>query len=173
LLGLAAGCGGLGACPPGRARGAGCWAGLALGLGGLLASGFLIGAKGWSFAILNACSATWPQPVRHGRRRAGAADLLMLMAFGIARLGFFKGDLFVAGRGRLRGAAGHCSSPLRTGERLGSERVWGLAAWSAACAAAWPGTRCSWPLLTAAGTTVLGTLMALMAERGPRGWQRR
>ncbi len=105
--------------------------------------------------------------------------LLMLLGAGIARLGYFRGDLFVAGAvvlcsallllfvalpvgksllGAFLDDAGR-PSLAALAERLAHERVWGLgclaggvrcgvawnwAAWPAACAAAWPGTPCSW-----------------------------
>lgn len=114
--------------------------------------------------------------------------LLMLLGAGIARLGFFRGDVFVAGAVVLCGAllalfvalpvgkalagafvddAG-AFAPAALVERLASERVWGLGclAGSVRCGVAWNTVFLA--LLTATGTTVLGTLLALMAERGSR-----
>jgi iron(III) transport system permease protein len=172
-----------------RLQGMGLVAASSAGLAGLLGSGFTIGATGWSFEVLNACSVTCrpASPAWAGRRAraAGAADVAGRRR---GAAGLLQGDLFVAGRGgavrrllllfvalpvakSLIGAflddAG-AGSLAALAERLGHERVWGLGCLWAACAAAWPGTRCSWRLLTATGTTVLGTLIALMAERGRR-----
>ena len=114
--------------------------------------------------------------------------LLMLLGTGIARLGFFRGDVFVAGAvvlcsallllfvalpvgkslaGALYDDAG-VFSLAALGERLGSERVWGLGclAGGVRCGVAW--NTLFLALLTATGTTVLGTFIALIAERGSR-----
>jgi iron(III) transport system permease protein len=113
--------------------------------------------------------------------------LLVLAAAGVARLGRFRGDVFVAGAVWFCGAllllfvafpvakalaaaflddAGR-PSIVAWAQRLGSERVWGLGCLG--------GTRCgvAWntlvlALLSAAGTTVMGTLIALWAERGSK-----
>jgi iron(III) transport system permease protein len=52
------------------------------------------------------------------------------------------------------------------GERVGNERIWGLGcvAGGLRCGVAW--NTLALGLLTASGTVVLGTMMALMAERG-------
>ena len=57
-------------------------------------------------------------------------------------------------------------------ERLGHERVWGLSCLvgGVRCGVAW--NTLFLALLTATGTTVLGTLIALYAERGNRRLQR-
>jgi iron(III) transport system permease protein len=89
--------------------------------------------------------------------------LLMLLGAGVARLGYFRGDLFVAGAvvlcaallllfvalpvaksliGAFLDDAGALVAALA--ERLGTTASGACPAWSAACAAAWPGTRCSW-----------------------------
>lgn len=179
--------------PPGRAQGRWLLAGGGLGFVGLAASGFLIGARGWSVAAFN--SSFGELAVNQFGIGAGGfvalAALLLLAAFGLARLGFFKGDLFVAGAvlgcgtimalfiaypvsKALAGAfidedGGWSIAALVA--RVGTERIWGLG-----CVTG--GTRCgvAWntlflALLTAAGTTLLGTLMALMAERGGKRWQ--
>src|SRR5687767_11709982 len=83
---------------PGRRQGAVLIAG---GLGGalaLLASGFAIGAKGWSIGFLAALFGELAQR-QFGMGWGGAlalAALTVLGAFGLARRGFFRGDLFVA-----------------------------------------------------------------------------
>ena len=71
----------------------------ALGAGGLLASGFAIGATGWSFAWLGAHFGSLPAR-QFGIALGGALALLTLLMFagtGLARMGGFRGDVFVAG----------------------------------------------------------------------------
>ena len=176
--------------PPGRAQGAWLVGGALVGLLGLLGSGFAIGASGWSFAFLGA----WFGDLAQGQYGVGIGGalallaLLMLLGAGIARLGFFRGDVFVAGAvvlcsallllfvalpvgksltGALYDDAG-VFSLAALGERLGSERVWGLGclAGGVRCGVAW--NTLFLALLTATGTTVLGTFIALIAERGSR-----
>jgi hypothetical protein len=97
VLGLVVAAIGL-AVPPGKAQGRWFLAGGVLGFGGLLASGFMIGAKGWSFEILN--RGFGELALNQFGIGIGAfvalLALVMIAAFGVARLGFFKGDLFVA-----------------------------------------------------------------------------
>ena len=176
--------------PAGRRQGAVLALGALTGLVGLLSSGFAIGARGWSFQSLQSLFGALPagQP---GVGIGGAVlllALLMLLGAGVARLGYFRGDLFVAGAVVLCSAllllfvalpvakalsaaffddAGALSLAV-VGERLGSERIWGLGCLGG-------GVRCgvAWNTLflasvTAVGTTVLGTLIALLAERGSR-----
>ena len=97
LLGLAIATLGL-AVAPGKAQGGWLLAGGLTGFMGLLVSGFLIGAKGWSFDALNTL---WGELA--GRQfgiGSGAflalLSLLMIAAFGLARRGYFKGDLLIA-----------------------------------------------------------------------------
>jgi iron(III) transport system permease protein len=112
--------------------------------------------------------------------------LLMLLAGGMARLGAFRGDLFVAGSVVLCGALlllfvalpvakalagaflddGGAFAPAAVVERLATERVWGLGclAGGVRCGVAW--NTLFLALLTATGTTVLGAAIALLAERG-------
>ncbi len=173
---------------PGRAQGGLLVGAALLGLAGLVGGGFAIGAQGWSFEFLNAAFGALPRG-QFGIGLGGALALLALLVLlgaGIARLGHFRGDFFVAGAvvccsallllfvalpvgkslvgafvtddGRLSVAA--------LAERLGHERVWGLA-----CLAGGPRCGVAWntlllALLTAAGTTLMGTLIALYAERG-------
>jgi iron(III) transport system permease protein len=112
--------------------------------------------------------------------------LLMLMAAGIARLGYFKADVFVAGAvvlcsallllfvalpvgksliGAFMDESGAFSASA-LGDRLGHERIWGLGcvAGGVRCGVAW--NTLVLALLTATGTTIMGTLIALYAERG-------
>jgi iron(III) transport system permease protein len=117
--------------------------------------------------------------------------LILLTAFGLARLGFFKGDLFVSGAvigcgvlmalfiaypvsKALAGAfvteeGGWSLSAF--GTRVFTERIWGLSCvvGGVRCGVAW--NTLALALIVAAGTTFLGTLMALMAERGHQRWQ--
>ncbi|MCX7272412.1 MAG: iron ABC transporter permease [Burkholderiales bacterium] len=169
----------------------GCWllAGALLGLTGLLVAGFAIGARGWSQAVL--AQAFGELPVGQPGIGLGGAlvllALLMQIAAGLARVGRFRGDLFTAGTVVLCGAllllfvmlpvaralagaflddAGQPSLAALTA-RLGSERLWGLDCLGGAtrCGVAW--NTLGLGLLTATGTTVLGALLALAAERGP------
>lgn len=183
---------------PGRAQGWALAGGAALGLVGLLGGGFAIGLQGWAFEVFNG----WFGALAAGQPGLGLGGavvllaLLMLLGAGVARLGYFRGDLFVAGAvvlssallllfvalpvakalmGAVQDEAGAWSMTALA-ERLGHERVWGLS-----CLGIGPGSgvRCgvAWntlflALITAAGTTVLGTLIALYAERGNRRLQR-
>ena len=174
--------------PPGRMQGWALVGGGGLGLVGLLVSGFSIGATGWSFDSLNAAFGALPGG-QFGIGIGGALMLLalvMLLAAGIARLGYFRGDQFVAGAvllcaallalfvalpvakslvGAFQDEAGAWSLSALAG-RLGHERVWGLGclAGGVRCGVAW--NTLFLALLTATGTTVMGTLIALFAERG-------
>ncbi len=192
---------GLGLCafgvaqPGGRRQGAWLIAGAAIGLVGLLGAGFAIGARGWAFEALN----TSFGELSNGQFGLGLggvlalASLLMLLGFGLARRGFFRGDLFIAcaviGCGALlllfvalpvlRALAGAffdeagAFSFAALYERIGNERVWGFGCLSGSggrCGVAWNTLYLA--LLTAAGTTILGTLIALLAERGAKRLQK-
>jgi len=83
---------------PGRAQGRVLVIAAGLGLAGLLITGFAIGAKGWAFASLESVFGAAPGN-QFGVGIGGATTLLallMLMGVGVARLGAFRGDLFVA-----------------------------------------------------------------------------
>ena len=163
-------------------------AGAAIALGVLLGAGFTIGATGWSFESLGAAFGTLPtgQP---GIGWGGALvllALLMLSAAGLARLGLFRGDMFIAGAVLLsaallllfiampvlRALSGALLdddgrfAPTALPARLFHERIWGLQclAGGVRCGTAW--NTLFLALLTATGTTLLGTLLALLAERG-------
>ncbi|WGT62255.1 ABC transporter permease [Variovorax paradoxus] len=179
--------------PAGRSQGRWLLAGGALGAIGLAAAGFTIGARGWSVAALN----TQFGELAVNQFGIGAGGfvaltaLTLLAAFGIARLGLFKGDLFVAaaviGCGVLMALfIAYPVSKALAGAFFNEEGQWSIAAfvarvfteriWGLGCIAG--GVRCgvAWntlvlALLTAAGTTFLGTLMALMAERGSKRGQ--
>ncbi|RQP24415.1 ABC transporter permease [Piscinibacter terrae] len=174
--------------PAGRRQGAFLIAGAVTGLIGVLASGFFIGVGGWAFG--------WPQvlwgALKHGQHGIGwggfvvLVSLLMLLGGGIARMGYFRGDLFVASAvvacaallvlfvafpvcKMLLSAFYDEQGSLSVGalsERIATSRVWGLGCLSAGttCGVAWNTVFLA--LLTAAGTTVLGTMIALLAERG-------
>ncbi|MFS2102175.1 ABC transporter permease [Variovorax sp. Varisp85] len=179
--------------PAGRSQGRWLLAGGAVGAIGLAVTGFAIGARGWSFAALN----TQFGDLAVNQFGIGAGGfvaltvLVLLAAFGIARLGLFKGDLFVAaaviGCGVLMALfIAYPVSKALSGAffnedgqwsiaafvaRVFTERIWGLGCLSGGvrCGVAW--NTLVLALLTAAGTTFLGTLMALMAERGSKRGQ--
>lgn len=178
--------------PVGKAQSTWLLAGGLTGFVGLLCSGFLIGATGWSFDFFNAQFGELTSNqfgIGIGAFIALLA-LLMIIAFGLARRGYFKGDLFISSAvvgcsvllvmfiafpvtkalyGAFLTADGHWSL-LALFDRIGNERVWGLncLAGGVRCGVAW--NTLFLALITAAGTTVLGTMMALLAERsaGPR-----
>ncbi len=195
LLGLA----GLALCAagalqrPGRGQGRWLLAGGLLGALGLAVAGFTIGARGWSVAALNTAFgelSTNQFGIGAGGFVALTA-LILLAAFGLARRGFFRGDLFVSGAvvgcGVLlalfiaypvgKALAGAFWTEDGTWsltaffDRVFTERIWGLGCVSGGtgCGVAWNTLLLA--LLTATGTTILGTMMALMAERGARRWQ--
>ncbi len=179
--------------PPGKAQGRWLLAGGAAGAIGLAVAGFTIGAKGWRFEALN----TQFGELAINQFGIGAGGLLaltalvLLAAFGMARLGLFKGDLFVSaavvGCGVLmalfiaypvsKALAGAFFneegqwSITAFAARVFTERIWGVGCLSGGvrCGVAW--NTLVLALLTAAGTTFLGTLMALMAERGSKRGQ--
>ncbi|MBN8746046.1 Putative 2-aminoethylphosphonate transport system permease protein PhnU [Xylophilus ampelinus] len=178
---------------PGRGQGRWLLAGGLIGALGLAIAGFTIGARGWSVAALN--TAFGELSVNQFGIGAGGfvalAALILLAAFGLARLGFFRGDLFVSGAvigcavlmllfiaypvsKALAGAFFNEDGQWSLGafaDRIFTARIWGVGCVTggAACGVAW--NTLVLALLTAAGTTFLGTLMALMAERGSKRWQ--
>jgi len=164
--------------------------GAAIGLAGILASGFAIGAGGWSFAGLNAAFGALPRG-QPGIGIGGALtlfSLLMLLGCGVAARGNFRGDAFVACAVvlssallvlfvalpvavALAGAFLDDSGRLTLRalvDRLGNERTWGLSclAGGVRCGVAW--NTLFLAVLTATGTTLLGTMIALVAERGAK-----
>ena len=148
-----------------------------IGFAALLASGFAIGAR---------------QPGLGTGGCVALAALLVLASFGIARLGRFRGDLFVAAA--VVGSAfllvlfivypvskalasafldeAARVSPSTFLARLAQERTFGLAclAGGVRCGVAW--NTLFLALATATATTLLGTLMALVGERGSRRLRR-
>lgn len=180
--------------PAGRRQGSLLLLGGGLGLVSLLVSGFAIGARGWAFDWLNTSfgELAMRQP---GVGWGGFVVLtaqLVLASFGLARRGYFKGDLFVAaavlGMGSLlalfivfpvlkalSGAFFLEDGPFSLAvmwERVAHERNFGLAclAGGQRCGVAW--NTLFLGLMTAASTTLLGTFMALMAERASRRYAR-
>ena len=166
------------------------WGGL-IGVAGLLLSGFVIGVNGWSYE--------WPAKLfgslergQYGLGWGGMTvllSLLMVISIGIARLGFFRGEVFVASAVVLCSAllilfvvfpVAHSfvaafldedgrTSPAALLNRIGTSRMWTLACLAngaSACGVAW--NTLFLALMTAAGTVVLGTMLALLAERGPK-----
>lgn len=173
--------------PPGRPQSNWLLSGGLLGFLGLLLSGFAIGSKGWSFAVLN--TQFGELAVNQFGIGIGAfialLALVMLTAFGVARRGFFKGDLFIASAvlgcsvllllfiafpvtkalyGAFLNEEGQWAVSAIF-ERIGNERVWGLncLVGGVRCGVAW--NTLFLALFTATGTTVMGTMMALLAER--------
>ncbi len=186
LVGLLVAAVGL-AVPVGRAQSNWFLGGGLIGFVALLVSAFTIGAKGWAFDSLN--SQFGELATNQFGIGIGAflvlVSLIMITAFGVARKGYFKGDLFVASAvlgcavmlvlfiafpvtkalyGAFLNEEGRWSVTALF-NRIGNERVWGLncLAGGVRCGVAW--NTLFLALLTAAGTTVLGTMMALMAER--------
>ncbi|TXT39255.1 MAG: hypothetical protein FD135_2322 [Comamonadaceae bacterium] len=173
--------------PAGRSQGRILIAGALVGLLGLGLSGFTIGASGWSYEWLN----TRFGELAQGQFGVGWGGfvvmvcLVMLLGSGVARLGYFRGDVFVAASvvgcvallllfvvfpvaKSLTAAFYDDMGNFALGalwERVGTERVWGLGCLGSDthCGVAWNTLYLA--LLTAAGTTVLGTMIALIAER--------
>ena len=180
--------------PAGRRQGSLLLLGGGLGLVSLLVSGFAIGARGWAFDGLNASfgELSARQPGMGWGAFVVLTALLVLASFGVARRGYFKGDLFVAaavlGMGSLlalfivfpvlkalSGAFFLEDGPFSLAvmwERVAHERNFGLAclAGGQRCGVAW--NTLFLGLMTAASTTLLGTFMALMAERASRRYAR-
>ena len=191
LLGLGLAAAGL-ALSPGRGQGRCLLGGGVLGLAGLIGCGLAIGARGWSYAFLN--ESFGELAVNQFGMGMGAfvvlLALVVLAAFGLARMGYFRGDLFVASgvvccfallllfiafpvakalAGAFVSEEGQWAFSAIF-ERLSDDRIWNLRCLSggAQCGVAW--NTLFLALLSAAGTTLLGTLMALLAERaaGPK-----
>ena len=173
---------------PGRNQGRLLLLGGLTGALGLTASGFLIGAKGWSFAGLNTLAGEL------GRNQFGIGwggfvaltSLVVLTGFGLARCGRFKGDLFIAA------AVVACATLMAVfilfpvlkalssafftedgtpsasalWERIASDRNFGLQCLigGVRCGVAW--NTLFLGFMTAMSTVVLGTLMALRSFCG-------
>ena len=158
----------------------------AVGLLSLAASGFSIGAQGWSVAALGGLGAL---PV--GQFGIGWAAvicvfaLLVALGLGLARMGYFRGDVLIAVTVVVSSAALLMFIVLpvfKTGLRafydesgnlsataifkhLGTDRVWGLGCLSGGvrCGVAW--NTMFLGVLTASGTVILGSMLALLAQR--------
>ncbi len=176
--------------PSGHAQGRWITGGAALGLVALIVTGFTIGATGWAFESLQRSFGELTVG-QFGIGLGGAlalVALLMLLGAGVARLGYFRGDMFVAAAVVFCGALlllfvalpvlrslwgawldeeGRLSLSTLW-QRLVNERIWGLGCLGGGvrCGVAW--NTLVLALLTAAGTTLMGTLIALWAERGGR-----
>ena len=173
---------------PARFQGGLLLAGSLIGLLGLLLSGFAISAVGWAFESLESVWGALPTG-QYGMGWGAAVVILclvVLLGASLARLGGFRGDVFVAAAvvacaallalfvvypvlrslvaAWVDDAGGYAWGHLL--ERVATERVWGLGCVQGAgrCGVAW---NTLWlATLTAVGTTVMGTLLALWAERG-------
>lgn len=179
--------------PAGRTQGRWLLGGALVGVVGLGVSGFVIGARGWSVAALN--TAFGELAINQFGIGAGGfvafAALLLIAAFGLARLGYFRGDLFVSGAvivsavllalfivypvgkalaGAFMTDERHWSAVAFIG-RIFNEHLWsvGCLTQDRRCGVAW--NTLALGLVTATGTTFLGTLMALMSERGHPRWK--
>ena len=161
--------------------------GALLGILGLALSGFAIGATGWSFETLEIWLGALPQG-QYGMGWGAAGVLLsltILLGAGLARLGYCRGDVFIASavvlcvlllalfvvypvcRSLISGfytEAGELSVAA-VWDRIGTPRIWSLGCFSGErhCGVAW--NTLGLALATATGTTILGTLIALWAER--------
>ncbi|SFV13799.1 ABC transporter permease [Pseudoduganella namucuonensis] len=158
-----------------------------LGLAGLLGAGFAIGPQGWVWFGWQDGALALPvgQPGLGWGGALTLLSLLMLLATGVARLGYFQGNEFVSGAvvlcsallilfiaapvlkslaGAFLDEAGRVSA-AEAWSRLASDRIWNLGCLQgrASCGVAW--NTLALALATAAGTTVLGTLLALLTER--------
>jgi iron(III) transport system permease protein len=113
-------------------------------------------------------------------------SLVVLLGAGVARLGYFRSDVFVSSavmvcvallalfvvypvaRSMVSALYDDMGlfAPGSLVDRLSTERIWGLGCvlGQTRCGVAWNTLYLA--LLTAAGTTIMGTLMALWAERG-------
>jgi len=157
------------------------------GLAGLLLAGYAIGVQGWAWGSLQ----QGPLALAVGQPGLGwggtvvLLSMLMLVGVGLARLGYFQGNEFVSGAVLLCSALlilfiampvlkslagafldeGGQFSAAEAWNRLASSRVWNLGCFSGrpTCGVAW--NTLGLALATATGTTVLGTLLALLTER--------
>ena len=161
-----------------------------LGVAGLMVSGFAIGAKGWSFEVLTSMFSSLDAK-QSGMGWGGFLALMSLIvvtAFGVARRGYFKGDLFVSSA--VVGCAAMLSlfivfpvfkalsgafylesgdwSPFELWNRVATERNFGLGCLSGgqSCGVAW--NTLFLGVMTALSTVLLGTMMALMSERASK-----
>lgn len=179
----------LGLCWPLSPRAQGRWllGGALLGLLGLLLSGFAIGATGWAFEALEHAWGALPTG-QYGMGWGAAMvllALLVLLGAAVARLGAFRGDVFVAASvvlclallamfvvypvlRSLSSAWVDEGGALAWGplwQRLATEKIWSLGCLTGSrCGVAW--NTLGLALAAALGTTLMGLLLALWAERG-------
>ena len=161
-----------------------------IGVATLLIAGFTIGIQGWSINLLKA---TLP-PLAQGQYGLGwggmvvLLSLLMLTGIGLARLGYFRGDGFTACAvigcaallllfigypvfkaliSALQDDTGKWSAAAAI-ERLANEKIWGLGCvlGDSRCGVVW--NTLFLGLACAAGSTMLGLALALLAERGSK-----
>ncbi len=149
-------------------------------------SAFAIGSQGWSFKILDSFGAL--AQGQFGLGWGGSIAVLTIVAMlglGLARVGYFRGDVFVSCaviicvgllalfillpvfktviRAFYNDAGELSFAAMLT--RLATDRVWGLGCLTGGprCGVAWNTVFLG--LCTAAGTTFLGTVLALLAAR--------
>lgn len=150
-------------------------------------SAFSIGLQGWYFETLT----TLFGPLKLGQFGLGWGGaltylcLLFTLGLGLGRLGYFRGDTFVSSAvvvcvallalfiilpifkmvGRAFYDDGGSLSLSAFVARLATDRVWGLGCLGGGvrCGVAW--NTIFLGVLTAAGTTFLGTVLALLAQR--------
>jgi iron(III) transport system permease protein len=162
-----------------------------IGLACLVGGSFAIGIKGWNASWLEQLAhlAHWPEPANQfGIGWGGCITCLMLLvtfSIGLAKLGLFRADVMVAsfvticagalllfivlpvGKTFIRAIIdeNQAYSLMALVTRLGTERVWGIGCITGhtACGVAWNTVFLG--LFTAAGTTALGTTLALLAQR--------
>jgi len=158
-----------------------------VGLAGLLGAGYAIGVQGWVWPALQAGPLALPVG-QIGLGWGGAVmlvSLLMMLGAGLSRLGYFQGNEFVSSAVVVCSAAlllfiaapvlkslsaaffddAGLFSATEAWGRMSSSRIWGLGCvtGSQSCGVAW--NTLALALATAGGTTVLGTLLALLTER--------
>ncbi|WP_046864342.1 ABC transporter permease [Microvirga massiliensis] len=157
------------------------------GLGLLILQAFAIGLNGWAFPNLDALFGA-PGPSQAGIGLGAALTalaLLMMLSYGLAGLGWCRGDAFVVGAialvvslitlfvfypvlriltSAVEDDAGHTSLSVFVG-KLFDPSIWGLDCLTSNlnCGVAW--NTLFLALLVAGGTTLLGLAFALIATR--------
>jgi len=187
--GIALLCGlGCAALPASRAQGT--WL-LIAGFGGaclMVAQGFAIGSTG---VLVDAWAEGRKQPGLGLGGMVVVSALMALGSFGAARRGAFRGDMFVSTAVTLSASLlllfvvypvsmalagaflddGGRPDLIGTWTRLSSERIWGLACVTrdVRCGSAWNTLLLA--VAAGAGTTMLGTMMALIEDRSSSRWR--
>lgn len=165
-----------------------------IGLVLLVFTGFSIGVNGWTFESLNQI----PGALKTNQYGMGWGALLAITSFisilaiGMARYGWFKGDIFIAlsvlicaslllmfiaypvSKALMAAFLNEsgAASWLSFWHRISTNRLWGFNAnclATTSCGVAW--NTLILALACATGTTVLGTMLALMAERSHKAMQ--